>query len=105
MVPGSTLRYGSHFWRVTLSPRLSRRQPIEAAAKPLPREDTTPPVTKMYFGAARKRSNSSAGFGVLNIMFRNAARVKSRPKNFLGMRGENFQNERRKISGRFLRTR
>src|SRR5580700_9350359 len=27
---------------------------MEAAATPLPREDTTPPGTKMYFGAARK---------------------------------------------------
>jgi hypothetical protein len=27
---------------------------MEAAATPLPREDTTPPVTKMYFGAVRK---------------------------------------------------
>src|SRR5271155_1386775 len=35
--------------RLTLSPRASRRQPIEAAARPLPSEDTTPPVTKMYF--------------------------------------------------------
>src|SRR5215471_10462791 len=35
--------------RLTLSPRLSRRHPIEAAASPLPNEDTTPPVTKMYF--------------------------------------------------------
>src|SRR5207302_2679715 len=34
---------------LTLSPRLSSRHPIEAAAKPLPNEDTTPPVTKMYF--------------------------------------------------------
>src|SRR5262245_25750913 len=31
-------------------PRLSRRQPIEAAATPLPREETTPPVTNIYFG-------------------------------------------------------
>src|SRR5580658_720091 len=54
MVPGSTLRYGSHFWRVTLRPRLSSRQPIEAAATPFPREETTPPVTKMYFGPVRK---------------------------------------------------
>ena len=30
-------------------PRASSRQPIEAAARPLPSEDTTPPVTKMYF--------------------------------------------------------
>src|SRR5271163_2896365 len=51
MVPGSTLRYGSHFCRVTLKPRLSRRQPIEEAATPLPSEETTPPVTKIYFGA------------------------------------------------------
>lgn len=27
---------------------------MEAAATPLPREETTPPVTKMYFGAVRK---------------------------------------------------
>ena len=37
-----------------MRPRLSRRQPMEAAATPLPREETTPPVTKMYFGAVRK---------------------------------------------------
>src|ERR1700727_2705211 len=35
--------------RLTLMPRASSRQPIEAAARPLPSEDTTPPVTKMYF--------------------------------------------------------
>src|ERR1700733_15009466 len=54
MVSGSTLRYGSHFWRVTFRPRLSSRHPIEAAATPFPSEETTPPVTKMYFGAERK---------------------------------------------------
>src|SRR5437660_5711120 len=51
MVPGSTFRYGSHFCSVTLKLRLSRRQPIEEAATPFPSEDTTPPVTKIYFGA------------------------------------------------------
>src|ERR1700741_2394497 len=51
MVPGSTLRYGSHFCRGTLKPRLSRRQTIEEAATPFPSEETTPPVTKIYFGA------------------------------------------------------
>src|ERR1700676_2172846 len=51
MVPGSTFRYGSHFCRVTLKPRLSRRQPMEEAATPFPSEETTPPVTKIYFGA------------------------------------------------------
>src|ERR1700735_389279 len=54
MVPGATLRYGSHFWRVTRRPRLSSRQPMEAAATPFPREETTPPVTKIYFGPLRK---------------------------------------------------
>src|SRR4029077_11156413 len=54
MVPGSTLRYGSHFCKVTLKPRLSRRQPIEEAATPLPSEETTPPVTNIYFGAIRE---------------------------------------------------
>src|SRR5438874_8245120 len=49
MVPGSTFKYGSNFMMLTLSPRLSSRHPIEAAASPLPSEDTTPPVTKMYF--------------------------------------------------------
>src|ERR1035438_9514955 len=49
MVPGSTFRYGSHFWHVTFRPRLSSRQPMEAAAIPFPSEETTPPVTKMYF--------------------------------------------------------
>src|SRR5580704_11917702 len=49
MVPGSTFKYGSNFIRLTFSPRLSSRHPIEAAASPLPNEDTTPPVTKMYF--------------------------------------------------------
>src|SRR6187549_2173773 len=49
MVPGSTLRYGSNFSRFTLNPRLSSRQPIEADANPLPKDETTPPVTKMNF--------------------------------------------------------
>src|SRR5258708_6283614 len=35
--------------RLTFSPRLSSRLPMEAAASPLPSEDTTPPVTKTYF--------------------------------------------------------
>src|SRR5437870_2638800 len=43
--------YGSIFCSVTRRPRASRSDPIEAAARPLPNDDTTPPVTKMYFGA------------------------------------------------------
>ena len=30
-------------------PRISRRAPSEPAVSPLPKDDTTPPVTKMYF--------------------------------------------------------
>src|SRR5260370_40394803 len=48
MVPGSTFRYGSNFCSVTRSPRLSSRHPMDAAAMPLPRDETTPPVTNMY---------------------------------------------------------
>src|SRR3954454_17796096 len=33
---------------VTRYPCPSSRQPTDAAARPLPSEDTTPPVTKMY---------------------------------------------------------
>src|SRR6266849_4207254 len=51
MVPASTLMYGSIFCSVTRKPRASNSAPIEAAARPLPSDDTTPPVTKMYFGA------------------------------------------------------
>src|SRR3546814_13637300 len=46
IVPGSTLMYGSSFIIVTRRPRASRMAAREAAAMPLPREDTTPPVTK-----------------------------------------------------------
>src|SRR5688572_15956252 len=38
--------YGSSLIRVTLRPRDSRIAAREAEAIPLPREDTTPPVTK-----------------------------------------------------------
>src|SRR5882762_7963522 len=50
MVPGSTLIYGSSLISVTRSPRASSKQPIEDAARPLPKLETTPPVTKMYLG-------------------------------------------------------
>src|SRR5438132_13199728 len=45
MVPGSTLMYGSSLTIAILRPRASRIAPREAAAMPLPNEDTTPPVT------------------------------------------------------------
>src|ERR1700748_2567360 len=49
IVPGSTFRYGSNFIMLTRKPRLSSRQPMDAAPRPLPKLDTTPPVTKTYF--------------------------------------------------------
>ena len=39
---------------VTLSPRDSNSEANEADAMPLPREDTTPPVIKIYFVAIDK---------------------------------------------------
>src|ERR1700758_2908047 len=51
IVPGSTLRYGSNFWSWTRRPRAFSSRPSEAATIPFPRADTTPPVTKTYFGA------------------------------------------------------
>src|SRR6185295_2761974 len=49
IVPGSTLMYGSSLMLVTRMLRDSRIAARDAAAIPLPREETTPPVTKTYF--------------------------------------------------------
>src|SRR5204863_3488273 len=51
IVPGSTFRYGSNFWSCTRSPRALSSLPSEAATIPFPSAETTPPVTKTYFGA------------------------------------------------------
>src|SRR5438094_132194 len=51
IVPGSTLRYGSNFCSWMRRPRALSRRPSEAATIPFPRAETTPPVTKTYFGA------------------------------------------------------
>src|SRR3972149_931087 len=48
MVPGSTLMEGSGWTVVPRMPRDSRIAARDAAAIPLPREETTPPVTKTY---------------------------------------------------------
>src|SRR5205085_3822901 len=50
IVPGSTFMYGSSLMHVTLKPRASSRHPMDEAASPFPRLETTPPVTKMYLG-------------------------------------------------------
>jgi hypothetical protein len=49
MVPGSTFRYGSSLRKLTRSPRASSSAPVDAEARPLPRDESTPPVTKMNF--------------------------------------------------------
>src|SRR6266550_484440 len=51
IVPGSTFRYGSNFWSWTRRPRAFSSRPSDAATMPFPSADTTPPVTKTYFGA------------------------------------------------------
>src|SRR6185503_2095164 len=50
IVPGSTLIYGSSLISATRRPRLSSKHPIDDAARPFPRLETTPPVTKIYLG-------------------------------------------------------
>src|SRR5581483_3373031 len=62
MVPGSTLMYGSSFSRHTETPRPRSSRPSDATVIPLPTDDTTPPLTKMYLvtlaslrGCARSR--------------------------------------------------
>src|SRR4051812_40335904 len=71
MVPGSTFRYGSSFWIVSLRPRASSSEPMEAEASPLPRDDTTPPETKMnfvFFAAPRGEGALIATPGWLRYM-------------------------------------
>src|SRR6266571_139884 len=64
IVPGSTLRYGSNFWSWTRRPRALSSRPSDAATIPFPRAETTPPVTKTYFGArALTGFQSSSGDG------------------------------------------
>src|SRR5579884_2855628 len=68
IVPGSTLRYGSNFCSCTRRPRALRSRPSEAATMPFPSAETTPPVTKTYFGARALTGfqGSSAGGGCLS---------------------------------------
>src|SRR5215469_7594346 len=85
IVPGSTLRYGSNFCSWTRSPRAFSRRPSEAATIPFPSAETTPPVTKTYFGArALTGFQGSSGCG------RSLARGRS---NDRGELGEHFRRE------------
>src|SRR4051812_4982490 len=62
IVPGSTLMYGSNFWTWTFNPRAFSRRPSEAAVMPLPREETTPPVTKTYLATGCQVSGSGGRY-------------------------------------------
>lgn len=44
--------YGSNFWMVTESPLACNSFAKDAETMPLPKEEVTPPVTKMYFAVA-----------------------------------------------------
>src|SRR5215210_4340166 len=60
--------------QVTLKPLASSRQPMLDAAKPFPKLDTTPPVTKMYLGipspfVCRPRTFPGAGLVALALLF------------------------------------
>src|SRR5690348_7183810 len=50
--------YGSSLTNVTRSPRASSRAPSDAEARPLPIDETTPPVVKTYFVRFELISNS-----------------------------------------------
>src|SRR6478672_7899764 len=75
IVPGSTLRYGSSFCMTTRRPRAVSRLPRLAAVRPLPREETTPPVTKMCLVIRAVRSDAgpwsevfATGFHAIRIV-------------------------------------
>ena len=48
MVPGSIFKYGSNFLILTLYFDNCNKDAIEEDAIPLPKDDTTPPVIKIY---------------------------------------------------------
>ena len=63
--------YGSNFWIVTENPRAWSSLASEAEIMPFPREEVTPPVTKMYLvmarssvGTGREGSEGAGGNGV-----------------------------------------
>src|SRR3954465_2121669 len=61
---------------LTLRPRLSSRHPIEAAARPFPKDETTPPVTKMYLAGMRAPLNVFLNWcGLLADVFQPSSRT------------------------------
>src|SRR6476469_9046228 len=76
IVPGSTFRYGSNFWSWTRRPRALSSRPSDAATMPFPSAETTPPVTKTYFGArALTEFQGSSGCGRRSAVFARAEQV------------------------------
>jgi hypothetical protein len=57
---------GVELLQATVYPWPSSSAPIEAAASPLPSDETTPPVTRMYL-TGRLRTGGSVGSGLLGI--------------------------------------
>src|SRR5699024_3740840 len=66
-------RYGSSFCMVTERPRARRRCPRLDAVNPLPREEATPPVTKICFVVSDDRESRvllrcTTGFHPITIL-------------------------------------
>src|SRR5215467_5365605 len=96
IVPGSTFRYGSNFCSWTRSPRAFSRRPSEAATIPFPSADTTPPVTKTYFG-----SRTLTGFQGSTRCGRSLSRGRTdeprKPRKHLGGEGAPDASEPRRL--------
>src|SRR5947207_10486775 len=80
IVPGSTFRYGSNFWSWMRSPRALRSRPSDAATMPFPSADTTPPVTKTYFGARALTGFQGSRGGGLTLLAGAEERVQPRER-------------------------
>ena len=79
--------YGSNFSIETRSPRSTSSRPSDAAAMPLPSDETTPPVTKMYLvdlGASRGLHRSHP---VVNAVQSRFARSRSSSVSIPGRTG------------------
>src|SRR5688500_15647699 len=64
----------------TLTPRLLIRRPIEAVVIPLPTEETTPPVTKMYLGIRASNELSALSYQPSALSFLRPAGGSTRPR-------------------------
>src|SRR5580765_8709325 len=104
IVPGSTLRYGSSFCIVTRSPRARSRWPRLDAVSPLPREEATPPVTKMCFVVTTTDFNNTSSGAPLRTSMPGAT-PKGAGVPIDGQRGRHGIADRRQLCGRRSRER